>query len=69
MLTRVLSILALIAATLSVAQNPAQAADKPPCVISADCPAGAHCDLSECVQSCVKNYEQRLGNSLNVATC
>lgn len=31
---------------------PVAQADKPACVISADCPSGAHCDLSECVQDC-----------------
>jgi hypothetical protein len=25
---------------------------KPACVISADCPAGEHCDLGECIQDC-----------------
>jgi hypothetical protein len=25
---------------------------KGPCIISADCPAGTHCDLGECVQDC-----------------
>ena len=24
----------------------------PPCIISADCPSGQHCDLGECVQDC-----------------
>ena len=28
------------------------------CVISADCPAGAHCDLGECIQDC--NRGQRV---------
>ncbi len=26
--------------------------DHPPCVLSADCPAGLHCDLGECIQDC-----------------
>src|SRR5262249_27227849 len=25
---------------------------KPACVISADCPAGTHCDLEQCIQDC-----------------
>ncbi len=34
-------------------QEPPEAADEGlPCVIGADCPAGQHCDLGECVQSC-----------------
>ena len=31
---------------------PVPIADSPACVISADCPAGSHCDLGECVQEC-----------------
>ena len=31
---------------------PPRITTKPPCVISADCPAGQHCDLGECVQQC-----------------
>lgn len=31
---------------------PPAATSHPACVISADCPAGEHCDLSECVQDC-----------------
>ncbi len=55
------SVLAAFAATACSSSNgdappapppPAAQAEKPACVISADCPAGAHCDLSECVQDC-----------------
>ena len=31
---------------------PPPLSERPSCVISADCPAGAHCDLEECVQDC-----------------
>ena len=31
---------------------PAPDSSNPACVISADCPAGEHCDLEECVQDC-----------------
>jgi hypothetical protein len=31
---------------------PEPVAEKPICIISADCPNGTHCDLGECVQSC-----------------
>ena len=31
---------------------PAPASTNPACVISADCPAGQHCDLEQCVQDC-----------------
>src|SRR5882672_8207206 len=34
------------------AGTPPPATDHPLCVISADCPAGEHCDLGECVQDC-----------------
>jgi hypothetical protein len=35
---------------------PPPMSDHPACVISADCPAGQHCDLGECTQDC--NSEQ-----------
>lgn len=31
---------------------PAKRTDTSACIISADCPAGQHCDLGECIQSC-----------------
>lgn len=31
---------------------PAPASAHPPCIISADCPDGQHCDLGECFQDC-----------------
>lgn len=31
---------------------PEASQDEPPCVISADCPTGSHCDLGECIQEC-----------------
>ncbi len=34
------------------AQTPPPMADRPVCIISADCPAGEHCDLGECTQAC-----------------
>jgi hypothetical protein len=33
---------------------PDPASGNPACIISADCPAGQHCDLGECVQTCNK---------------
>ena len=33
-------------------EPPPRISTHPPCVISADCPAGQHCDLGECVQDC-----------------
>src|SRR5262249_55375355 len=35
-----------------MSQPPAPVSDKSPCIISADCPAGTHCDLGECLQDC-----------------
>ncbi|HQP33675.1 MAG TPA: hypothetical protein PLI95_00785 [Polyangiaceae bacterium] len=34
---------------------PEPATEHPPCVLSADCPAGQHCDLGECIQDCNTN--------------
>ncbi len=31
---------------------PKPISDRPPCILSADCPAGLHCDLGECIQDC-----------------
>lgn len=31
---------------------PSAVTEHPMCVISADCPAGSHCDLGECIQEC-----------------
>ncbi|HMR08619.1 MAG TPA: hypothetical protein PKA88_22715, partial [Polyangiaceae bacterium] len=42
-------------------KTPEPVTEKPACVISADCPAGTHCDLGECVQQC--NTEQSCGAS------
>ncbi len=40
---------------------PEPSAERPACVISADCPSGTHCDLGECVQQC--NTEQPCAGS------
>lgn len=40
---------------------PPPASDHPACVISADCPAGEHCDLGECIQDC--NTDMACGGS------
>jgi len=40
------------AATVAATEPPAPIDTHPACVISADCPAGQHCDLGECVQDC-----------------
>jgi len=42
---------------------PPKITDHPACVISADCPAGQHCDLGECVQSC--NQEEPCSAALS----
>ena len=33
-------------------QPPKPTSDRPPCILSADCPTGLHCDLGECIQEC-----------------
>ena len=33
-------------------QPPKPISDHPECILSADCPAGLHCDLGECIQDC-----------------
>lgn len=41
-------------------QTPEPSSGAPPCVISADCPAGQFCDLGECIQEC--NTQQVCGD-------
>jgi hypothetical protein len=68
--TSSLALMALTAASLLGACSsddppsapPKPRADHPVCVVSADCPAGTHCDLGECVQSC--NTEQPCDSSM-----
>src|SRR6478609_7933434 len=44
--------------------KPAKGGDA--CIISADCPAGTHCDLGECVQECNRQAACKNGRSCSL---